>query len=381
MRKDLKTTAIVHRWTFMSLLVVMAFCLSTPTYGQISKDDFEIVTREFNDMGEYSYAYFELLKLNVADTPQKQRLKVFLDSLLYDGMTIEAYLKKWKREISEMGQGSYNETFKWDVIGKYLRINRSSSGCGASCNGHDEYYIIDTHALKHLSRDELFVNSNGAEFTKLILKHFRRSERYNEVDKNNLNQSLKDKNYGISFEKDGIGFHWDKYQLAAGIAGDFYILIPRSEVEPYMTQAGKESSRFGYNEPPSLQKIFEDVVKRAKEGSLYDYSGGSNVERYKTYLKKYPLSDANLVIYNDMGYYLEQAKAYAAAIYLLRAVLEKYPQRIVAHLNIADAYWGNGEPEKAKKHYEEYVRLMKSQNKDMSKIPQRVYDRIKSAAP
>ncbi|MDR3094287.1 MAG: hypothetical protein LBU62_06585, partial [Bacteroidales bacterium] len=40
------------------------------------------------------------------------------------------------------------------------------------------------------------------------------------------------------------------------------------------------------------------------------------------------------------------------------------------------AQWGNGDKADAKKSYQKYVELMKSQGKDLKKIPQRVYDRI-----
>jgi uncharacterized protein (TIGR02145 family) len=138
---------------------------------------------------------------------------------------------------------------------------------------------------------------------------------------------------------------------------------------------------YEYTDLPPLQKILDDMVEMAKIGELRVYSSGEYINRYEGYLRTYPVSNANHVIYNNMGYYLEQAEAYDAAIYLLNAVLEKYPQRVVAHLNIADAYWGNGERVKARKHYEEYVRLMKDQKKDISNIPQTVYDRLKPTPP
>jgi len=138
---------------------------------------------------------------------------------------------------------------------------------------------------------------------------------------------------------------------------------------------------YEYTKLPPLEEIVEDMVEMARNGLLYKYSTGEYINRYSGFLKKYPLSDANQVTYNNMGYYLEQVGAYEAAIYVLNAVLEKYPQRVVAHLNIANAYWDSGERVKARKHYEEYVRLMKDQKKDLSNIPQTVYDRLKPTPP
>ena len=86
----------------------------------------------------------------------------------------------------------------------------------------------------------------------------------------------------------------------------------------------------------------------------------------------------NIQLMNDKAYYLEQLGAYAESIYILKKVLSKSPDRVVAYLNIADAYWGNNEKNEARKSYEKYIELMKNQGKDMKKIPQRVYDRIKA---
>jgi len=142
-----------------------------------------------------------------------------------------------------------------------------------------------------------------------------------------------------------------------------------------------ENCQYEYDELPPLQKISEDFAEIDNDGDLYVYRNGDYVKRYKAFFKTYPLSDANQVTYNNIGYYLEQAGSYEAAVYLLSAVLEKYPQRAVAHLNIADAYWGDGKRGKARKHYEKYVGLMKRQGKDMSVIPQSVYDRIMPPPP
>jgi hypothetical protein len=81
--------------------------------------------------------------------------------------------------------------------------------------------------------------------------------------------------------------------------------------------------------------------------------------------------------WNDIGYYLEQGHFYSMATDILTEVLKINSNRVVAYLNLADAQWGNGDKSDAKKSYQKYVELMKSQGKDLKKIPQRVYDRIK----
>ena len=74
--------------------------------------------------------------------------------------------------------------------------------------------------------------------------------------------------------------------------------------------------------------------------------------------------------YNDIAYYLQQAKANDEAIFLLENIIEKFPNRTVAYLNLADAYDGKNETEKAKINYEKYISLMKKSGKE-NKIPKK----------
>lgn len=47
----------------------------------------------------------------------------------------------------------------------------------------------------------------------------------------------------------------------------------------------------------------------------------------------------NTAKWNDIGYYLEQGRAYKMAVEILEKVVDKAPDRVVAWLNLADAYW------------------------------------------
>jgi len=223
--------------TFIGLLII-ASCLIAPVYGQISKDDFEIAPTEFKGKDETYTASVDLLKLKAADTPQKQRIKTLADSLLYGGLTADAYIDKLKKESAGKSKESYYEKLKLDVIGKYLQIERSSSNCAASCSDNMKLYVINTQTQKRLPHSDLFINT--AELTKLIIKHLQNAEHYNDIDQKELDKSLKNKTFEVSFVKDGVGFHWNKYQIAAGAVGRFDIVIPRAEIENYLTPAGRE---------------------------------------------------------------------------------------------------------------------------------------------
>jgi len=228
------------RRNILITLPIMTFCLIAPACGQISKGDFEIAPVEFKGKDDTYTASVDLLKLKAADTPQKQSLKTLLDNILYGGLTADAYIDKLKKESAGKSRESYYEKLKLDAVGKYLQIERSFSTCAASCSDDMKQYVVNTQTQKRLSHGDLLANANAADFAKLIDKHLQSAEHYGEIDKKELDKSLKDKAYEVSFVKEGVGVHWNKYQIAAGAAGRFDIVIPRSEIEKYLTPAGKE---------------------------------------------------------------------------------------------------------------------------------------------
>lgn len=113
----------------------------------------------------------------------------------------------------------------------------------------------------------------------------------------------------------------------------------------------------------TLNQLLENV-KSNKEVSL---------ENIKEILKSEELNTKNLQKYNDIAYYLQQANANNEAIFLLEKIIEKFPNRTVAYLNLGDAYNGLNNKEKAKSNYEKYIELMKKSGKE-AKIPKRVLE-------
>jgi hypothetical protein len=103
-------------------------------------------------------------------------------------------------------------------------------------------------------------------------------------------------------------------------------------------------------------------------------------------VKNNPLTAANVQQYNDLAYYMLEHKAYDeyhtrilqySARNILENITTQFPNRVVAWLNLADAY----AEDKAYKDnmaaaYKKYLELMRAQGKE-AKVPQRVYDRIK----
>ncbi|HEX2955709.1 MAG TPA: tetratricopeptide repeat protein [Chitinispirillaceae bacterium] len=110
-----------------------------------------------------------------------------------------------------------------------------------------------------------------------------------------------------------------------------------------------------------------------------DLKKTKSVEKlYQSLLKEKPwlIDSINLTFFNDIGYFLEQSNKYQAAIDVLSEVIEKFPMRTPAYLNLGDAYTGLKNSDKASENYKKYIELMKKEGKE-KKIPQRVMERVK----
>jgi tetratricopeptide (TPR) repeat protein len=86
---------------------------------------------------------------------------------------------------------------------------------------------------------------------------------------------------------------------------------------------------------------------------------------------------SNVESANNQAFNLEKMGADQQSKMLLEQIIRQFPDRIVAYLNLADVLWKMHDPDQAKINYTKYLSLMKSRNKNLSKVPQRVYDRIK----
>ena len=77
---------------------------------------------------------------------------------------------------------------------------------------------------------------------------------------------------------------------------------------------------------------------------------------------------------NDLGFLFAEAGYYSESVELLRKVISENPERTVAYLNIADAYWGLSQKDLAAENYKKYISMMQQSGKAM-KIPKRVLER------
>lgn len=110
------------------------------------------------------------------------------------------------------------------------------------------------------------------------------------------------------------------------------------------------------------------------------FKSGKKLEAAQTLLKAvgpkpWSIDNNNVGIFNDLGFFLEETGQFRDAVDVLADVIVKFPDRTPAYLNIADAYAGLKNNDKAKENYKKYMDLMTKAGKQ-GKVPKRVIDAI-----
>ena len=143
-------------------------------------------------------------------------------------------------------------------------------------------------------------------------------------------------------------------------------------------------SEIGASGPYSYEPA--GVVRAAIKGELRKFGDVSrNRNELKTFIASLPdysvaefasyVDSSTVEAINDLAFYLAEYGRSYVAIPLLTTIVTKFPDRIVAKLNLADAYWDNDMKTQAAEQYREYNKKMKRLGKS-SLVPQRVLDRL-----
>ncbi|WP_072682722.1 M48 family metallopeptidase [Arcobacter sp. LA11] len=162
-----------------------------------------------------------------------------------------------------------------------------------------------------------------------------------------------------------------------GYEGDFYCEELHYLYKKYKNMIKLDNS-INLSSSVILNSLKEFITSQyaKKHKLLFTFKDSSfNINTIKDILNEIPILHKTLTQYNNIAYYLEQAGAYKESIYLLEKIIEKYPNRTVAYINLGDSYLKSGNKEKAIENYKIYVKQMKEKNKE-KKVPKRVLEII-----
>lgn len=173
-----------------------------------------------------------------------------------------------------------------------------------------------------------------------------------------------------------IDFSKETYVEQEDICKLSYTYLPTngSALSPSEINTFTEKDFTMYTRQLDLKQALDIVSKINKD---YQCASSLNDNEITLLLKQYPLNEKTVNDYNNIAYYQEQNKNYNNSIFILDKILAQYPNRVVAWLNYADSKWGINNKQVSKEAYIKYYNLMNSQSKDMSRVPQRVKDRMK----
>jgi hypothetical protein len=133
-----------------------------------------------------------------------------------------------------------------------------------------------------------------------------------------------------------------------------------------------------------ITKDFKYVLEKlpqGEKGKLFytvDEAGikvRRNIPQEFVYEMTLIISDDNVGALNDYAYYLSRSQNNVLAALLLREIHKKYPDRVVATLNLADAYWDIGMKSDACPLYKKYANKMTTMGKS-TRIPTLVKSRV-----
>ncbi len=132
-----------------------------------------------------------------------------------------------------------------------------------------------------------------------------------------------------------------------------------------------------YAKSLSLRKVYEKALVLYRSGKAEE---AAQMLSWKVGAPPFGMNSANIYVYNDYGFFLEQSGRFQEAESILLEVLQNSPDRMVAWLNLGDAQKGQGKNKQARLSYNRYVELMQ-QNGKQSKIPKRVFTFLSPKEP
>jgi len=167
----------------------------------------------------------------------------------------------------------------------------------------------------------------------------------------------------LKYGKDGISLtkvYFKKYMMESKSFDDLQSLASTLQDDFNENPLG-----FLYD---NQQKLFgKEIYNLTSENFFINYPN----------VKQPNLEIINVELANNLAFDLQNENVSFSSKLILEKIIEKYPNRVVAWLNLGDVYWSLGNKTKAKEAYQTYISLMKYQNKNITKIPQRVYERCK----
>ncbi|WNJ97791.1 tetratricopeptide repeat protein [Vibrio ruber] len=120
----------------------------------------------------------------------------------------------------------------------------------------------------------------------------------------------------------------------------------------------------------------KDDIYSVMDNTLFYKDSNFSIDKndLKYLLKKNPINNKNLIMYDDTANVFYKKGFLHESIYLLNEIVRIYPSRTTTYKNMGDVYWALKETSKAKDVYQTYIKLMKKDGQE-NEIPEQVLER------
>ncbi len=215
------------------------------------------------------------ISLTLREAREDQELQKLLRGALYKGMSAQAYaqqsIRDFERRYGEEGRilaeqgetprGSHNwyyhETATVVAEADGLLVmnrRRESFEGGAHGNSEENYLVLDIAEQRDLALTDLIKDSSFPVLSKLImdkLKKFMNIGPGEPLSKGGFFEDFVAPSSDFFLNAQGIGFHWNPYEIAPYVYGHVEVLIPYGEADALLTSLGQSArARFAASTKP-----------------------------------------------------------------------------------------------------------------------------------
>jgi hypothetical protein len=189
----------------------------------------------------------------------------YLNDLLYSGISLDVYkdrIIQVKRDESRALIAASDDRFntryaeKISVDNPYrsgIVIERYSESHIGGMYGLEskQYLVVDLEELRLIKVDDIFGNFQGREMRELVyaeLRKFSNLERGQPLSQGMFDKDEPELSFNFFLKQEGLGLHWDPYQIAPLSEGDIEVVLPWESIRPLMLHSSFELlTKFGIN--------------------------------------------------------------------------------------------------------------------------------------
>ncbi|MCL2126807.1 MAG: RsiV family protein [Treponema sp.] len=189
----------------------------------------------------------------------------YLRGLLYSAPDLDTYKDRIIREQRENYRGrkmtrgeesppEEEENFNWRYAETVRAIYTGERGItverdyeiytgGANSQAMRRYYPVDLEGLRVIKIDDLFPEYQGDETRNVVYRELRK---YSGLDEDQpLSEGIffsdePELSFNFFFTQEGLGLHWDPYEITPRSEGGVTITLPWRDIRPLMLSSGIE---------------------------------------------------------------------------------------------------------------------------------------------